>query len=177
MQPIRVLGLGNVLMNDDGFGPYVIEYLLATYEFPPGVDVLDLGTPGLDLTPFLSDAHAVIVVDTVKSTGTAGDLRLYRKAQILARPPEPRLSPHDPGLKDTLFTLTLAGTVPSEVFLVGAIPGDVTMGSTLSPPLLAAVPRAAEAVVAELHRLGVEAQARPGTPEVKPWWTADPTAS
>ena len=175
MQPIRVLGLGNVLMGDDGFGPYVVEHLLATHDFPPGVDLVDVGTPGLDLTPFLADAEAVIVVDTVKSNGEPGELRRYRKEQILARPPEPRLSPHDPGLKDTLFTLTLAGTVPREVYLVGAIPGDVSMGSKLSPALLAAVPRAADEVVAELRRLGIEVQRRPGSQEVKPWWTADPT--
>ena len=48
---IRVLGLGNVLMSDDGFGPFVVRVLEATYECPPGVDVVDVGTPGLDLTP------------------------------------------------------------------------------------------------------------------------------
>ncbi len=174
MAPIRVLGLGNVLMNDDGFGPFVIEHLLAAYDFPEEVEVLDVGTPGLDLTPYLSHAEVVIIVDTVKSRGAPGELRLYRRDEILAKPPEPRLSPHDPGLKDTLFTLTLAGTVPREVYLVGAIPGAVSMGSALTPALLAAVPRAAAEVVAELTRLGVAPVPRPEAGPVSPWWTADP---
>ena len=50
---IRVLGLGNVLMSDDGFGPYVARVLEAFYEFPDDVEVIDVGTPGLDLTPYL----------------------------------------------------------------------------------------------------------------------------
>jgi hydrogenase maturation protease len=175
MAPIRVLGLGNVLMNDDGFGPFVIEHLLAAYDFPPEVEVPDVGTPGLDLTPYLADADAVVIVDTVKSRGEPGELRTYRRAEILAKPPEPRVSPHDPGLKDTLFTLTLAGMVPHEVFLVGAIPGDVSMGASLTPSLLAAVPRAAAEVVAELVRLGASPVPRPDRPPASPWWTADPT--
>src|SRR6266508_490834 len=69
---IRVLGIGNVLMGDDGFGPYVVEALGARYEFPDNVSVIDVGTPGLDLAPFLIGADAIIVIDTVRSDGEAG---------------------------------------------------------------------------------------------------------
>jgi len=169
---IRVLGLGNVLMSDDGFGPFVVEHLLARYEFGADVEVIDVGTPGLDLTPYLGDAAAVVIVDTVKSQGAPGELRLYRKAQLLRHPPQPRTSPHDPGLSEALFALTLAGTDPGEVLLVGAIPEHVGMGSRLSPALQAAVEPAALEVVTELRRLGATARVREPQAEVKPWWIA-----
>ncbi len=55
---IRVLGVGNALMSDDGLGPYVVRVLEAFYEFPADVEVIDVGTPGLDLTPYLLNAVA-----------------------------------------------------------------------------------------------------------------------
>ena len=64
MKPIRVLGVGNVLCTDDGLGPYAIKVLEAQYEFPVGVEVIDVGTPGLDFTPYLAGARAAIVLDT-----------------------------------------------------------------------------------------------------------------
>ena len=90
---VGVLGLGNVLMGDDAFGPWVVQTLLAGYKFPDGVSVDDLGTPGLDLTPYLTDLEALILVDTVRSDAPPGTLRLYRRDDILQAPaadaPEP----------------------------------------------------------------------------------------
>jgi hydrogenase maturation protease len=169
---IRVLGLGNVLMGDDAFGPWVIEFLSAGWDFPEGVAVVDVGTPGLDLVPYLSGASHVVIVDTVKSDGKAGELRLYRKPEILKYPPQPRLSPHDPGVKETLLTLDFAGSGPSEVLLVGAIPGSVEMGVGLSPGLKDAVAGAAAEVLKELERLGCPATPRVHPLPASPWWEA-----
>jgi hydrogenase maturation protease len=95
---IRVLGLGNVLMSDDGFGPFVIRVLEANYDCPAGVEFVDVGTPGLDLTPFLLGADAVIFVDTVTSHGVPGEIRLYDRQAILRVPPQTRTGGHDPAL-------------------------------------------------------------------------------
>ncbi len=107
-----MIGLGNVLMGDDALGPTVIGALDAQYEFPPEVAVLDLGTPGLDLTPYLFGFDAAVVVDTVSAPGAAGAIVLYRREEILKTPPQPRLSPHDPGLKEALLTVAFAGDGP-----------------------------------------------------------------
>jgi len=88
MKPIRVLGVGNVLCTDDGLGPYAIKVLEAQYEFPEGVEVIDVGTPGLDFTPYLAGARAAIVLDTVSGEEPAGTLRLIRNEEIVCpRPP------------------------------------------------------------------------------------------
>jgi len=167
---VAVLGLGNVLIGDDALGPTVIKVLEAEYEFPRGVSVQDLGTPGLDLTPYLAGVAAVIVVDTVRANGAPGEVRLYRRDEILKHPPQPRLSPHDPGLKEALLTVEFSGSGPSEMLLVGVIPGEVRTGVGLSAAVRAAVRPAVGEVVRELARLGVEpiARAVPGPPDL--WW-------
>jgi hydrogenase maturation protease len=167
---VRVLGLGNVLMSDDGFGPYVARVLEAYYEFPEHVEVIDVGTPGLDLTPYLLGADAVIFVDTVRSGGSAGDTRVYDRTEILRHPPQVRTGPHDPALKEALLTVDAAGAGPRIVKLIGVIPEWVATGTSLSRPAAAAVTEAVRLVIDELDRMGVCAVARavPGTPHI--WW-------
>ncbi len=167
---VRVLGLGNVLMGDDAVGPWVIEELLANWEFPDGVCVLDVGTPGLDLTPYLADADAVILVDTVKANGAPGTIHLYSREELVARPAGPRLSPHDPGLTEALFALDLVGCGPREVLLVGVVPGMVARGIGLTPAVRTAVIQAAARVVERLSRLGFPPRAKTSPACVSPWW-------
>jgi len=168
---VRVLGLGNVLMGDDAFGPWVIEQLLADWDFPEGVTVTDVGTPGLDLTPYLADADTILLVDTVKADAPPGTIKIYSHEKLLACPPKPRLSPHDPGLTDALFTLAVGGCAPRDVTLVGAVPETVGKGIGLTPALRRAVDLAADEVVRALAGLGLAPLRKTGAAEaVSPWW-------
>ena len=169
LAPVRVLGLGNVLMGDDALGPWVVEDLLARWEFPEGVSVVDVGTPGLDLTPYLADAEAVFLVDTVKADAPPGTLKVYSRGQLLARGPQPRVSPHDPGLAEALFSLDFAGCAPKQVTLVGVVPEKVEKGVRLTPAVRAAVPAASEEVAGRLAWLGLAPRRRPGA-FTRPWW-------
>lgn len=170
MESIRVLGLGSVLMGDDAFGPTVVKVLEARYEFDAGVSVQDIGTPGLNLIPYVSGVDALIVVDTVRSDGKPGEIRLYRGPDILKHPPGPRLGPHDPGLKEALMSAEFSGHGPKEVLLVGAIPETVESGIGLSAAVADAVPKAVDRVIAELDRLGNEPilLEQQGEPDI--WW-------
>jgi hydrogenase maturation protease len=172
LQPmtIRILGLGNVLMGDDGLGPTVLHDLLSRYDLTD-VEVHDLGTPGLDLVPFLSGADTVILVDTVRSEGAPGDRRRYEKAEILRHAPHPRVSPHDPGLKEALLALEFDGRAPGEVVLLGAIPEQTDMGTTLTPPLQAAARALVDDVLEELRRRGIAPRLRETPRTDRPWWT------
>jgi hydrogenase maturation protease len=171
---IRVLGMGNVLMSDDGVGPYVVRVLEAAYECPPGVEFIDVGTPGLDLTPYLLDAEAVIFVDTVSSSGKPGEIKFYDRDDILRHPPQVRTGGHDPAMKEALLTVAAAGRAPERVTLIGVIPEWIATGVVLSPPVEAAVGRAVLAVVDALAGLGVRPAARehPSRPDV--WWARGP---
>lgn len=167
---VRIVGLGNVLMTDDAFGPYVVRVLEASFEFPPGVSVVDAGTPGLDLVPFVEGAQALIVIDTVRASGEAGELRTYSRADILRHAPQTRLGPHDPGLKETLLALEFAGRGPGDVTLVGCIASDVSSGIGLTEPVRAAVPGAVAAVLEALAELDVTARSRQPATEPDIWW-------
>jgi hydrogenase maturation protease len=169
---IKVLGIGNVLMSDDGFGPFVIRVLEAAYECPPDVEFVDAGTPGLDLTPYLMGTDAVIFVDTVSSRGVPGAIRIYDRDAILKVPPQARTGGHDPALKEALLTVEAAGAGPSRVTLVGVIPEWIATGVALSPRLEAAVGPAVLAVVEALAALGVHLTRRvhPEVPHI--WWAA-----
>jgi hydrogenase maturation protease len=168
--PIAVVGLGNVLMGDDAFGPYVVQVLLAGYAFPPEVEVLDLGTPGLDLTPHVSDRRALVLIDTVHSSGQPGELRSYTREDVLRHPPQTRLSPHDPGVKEALLLAEVEGRGPEQVRLIGVIPATTGTGVGLSPAVEAAVPETVARVIAMLEELGVRVSKRepPAAPDL--WW-------
>lgn len=166
---IRVLGLGNVLMGDDAFGPAVIAAFEAAYDVPDNVSVADLGTPGLDLAPFLMDADAIIVVDTIRAEGAPGSIVCYRRDRLLAHAPGLRLGPHDPGFAHTLLALEFAGRAPGDVLLVGVIPSRTAPCARLSATLRDAVPAAVDAIAGELERLGSAVIRRASNP-VTPWW-------
>lgn len=173
---IGILGLGSVLMGDDGLGPYAVELLAAHWRLPPEVSVLDAGTPGPDLGDYLIDLDAVIVVDTVRVGGRPalpsrpGQLRVFRKDEVMALPTAPRLSPHDPDLRQALLTCELAGRAPAELLLVGVVPDRVELGTELSAPVRAALPAVEAVIVAELRRLGVEPARRERPAEPAVWW-------
>ncbi len=168
--PILVLGLGNVLMGDDAFGPFVIETLRAGFDFPERVSLLDGGTPGLNLVAELLDANVLIVIDTVKATGKPGAMRLYRRSDLCSHTRGPRQSPHEPGLDEVLTALDLAGRSPEEVLLIGVIPESVDTGTAMSEALRAAVPNVIAAVMAEVERCGASATAKGNVALPAPWW-------
>ncbi len=165
-----VLGLGNVLMGDDAFGPHVVMALHAGWEIPEEVTVLDLGTPGTDLLPFVTEPEALILVDAVHAEGTPGELCLFHRDDILRHADPPRLAPREAGLKETLLMAELQGRGPREILLVGVIPGRVESGIGLSTEVREAVPAAAEWVIRELARLQVPLRRRPVREEREIWW-------
>ena len=171
---IAVIGLGNVLVGDDGFGPFVIELLRASWEFPECVALVDLGTPGLGLVTYFHNREMVILVDAVGATGRPGELRLYRSEDLRELPPKPRVTPHDPAVQETLWITELAGCGPRDVLLVGVIPESLDLGAGLSAPVRQAASAAAALVVSELAKGGTVAapQPNPRFPDV--WWMRKP---
>jgi hydrogenase maturation protease len=167
-----VLGMGNVLMGDDGFGPYVARVLESEWELPPDVVVQDLGTPGLDLAPWLAGTEIVIVLDAVAASGDPGDVRTYPRGDLFRRAPGPRLGPHDPGLREALLSAELAGVAPRELWVVGVVPASVATGPGLSPPVRAAVPAAVDAAVRLLQERGCALRRRPAPLPCDLWWEA-----
>lgn len=167
---VVVLGIGNVLTGDDALGPTAVNTLAAEWELPADVEVLDAGTPGMDLVALATGAERVIVVDTVLSTGPAGTLRLYDREQLLGKPLTPRVNPHAPGLVESLFTLDLSGEGPVDVRLVGVVPDATDVGIGMSPAVTESVPRVVEAIVETLREWDIPVTRRPDPPAPDLWW-------
>jgi hydrogenase maturation protease len=167
---IRVIGLGNVLMSDDGFGPYVVRVLDALYEFPQHVQVIDAGSPGLDLTPLLIDADVLVIVDAVTADGSPGDLHQFRLTDVLQGSPLARLSAYDPAVKETLLNVAAAGMGPKHVLLLGVVPEWIATGVHLSPAVRAAISPVIGLIVSELERHGVRPLPRRVPRQPDTWW-------
>ncbi len=163
-----------MLLGDDGVGPYVLEILQAFYSFGENVELVDLGTPALDLTHRIVGLHSVILIDSVASGEAPGTITLYRKEDIFGIEPAQRLDPHSPALSECLLTAEMMGATPDHVLLVGIAAACCEPGPTLSPAVEQAVAPAIAAVLEELQRLGYDFQKRanPAAPGI--WWSDGP---
>ena len=133
-----VLGVGNLLLGDDGVGVHVADRL-AEGGLGPEVRIMDGGTLGLDLLPELDGVRRLVIVDAVDHrmpAGTVGTWRGEDVVRIFSRP----LSVHQVGVDALLGTMRLVGTLPPEVVVVGVQPADLEPGIGLSEPVAAAVP-------------------------------------
>jgi hydrogenase maturation protease len=171
---IAIIGIGNVLTGDDAVGPHVVRVVEARYALPDGVQVIDAGTPGYDLTAFLVGLDAAILVDAVKAKGAPGELRVYEKAELVSRRPILAMSPHEPGVREALLNADFMGVTPGVVRLVGVIPAATATGIGLSEAVRAAVPGAVAAVAAELGAVGVAVRERTPPREPDLWWERRP---
>lgn len=151
--PLLVLGLGNVLLGDDGAGVTAVDYVLRHFAAPEGVSLLDGGTLGMALLPVLTAADRVILVDAVAADAPAGSLvRLL--GEDVAHASLHRLSPHQVGVADLLDGARLVDRLPETLVLLGVVPESIELEVGLSPAVLASIPELAELVVEEAARLG-----------------------
>jgi hydrogenase maturation protease len=156
---VLVMGIGNVLMLDEGIGPAVIARLVEAYEFPPHVDVVDSGTMGMSILHLFAEYDYLIVVDAVD------DPENLAPGEVVSFPPE-QIAPntvlhglHDMRFVDVLQNAEFLGWRPDAMCVGVQIeninPVDLTEG--LTPEVEAAIPVAIEAVITLLGEVGVEA--------------------
>lgn len=155
-----VVGLGNILLRDEGVGVRLAERLLERYEVPCEVEVMDGGTSGMELIHSIVDRDALIVCDAVNSDLPPGTV-LRITGEELPAFFRTKLSPHQLGLSDVLATLSLLGQVPPRVILIGIVPEDLELGIELSPRIESALEKALELLVAEIESLGSRIRTRP----------------
>lgn len=151
---VLVLGIGNLVMGDDGVGVRVVQRLQRSYRFPENVRVIDGGTLGLDLLPMLENLSHLILVDAVETGEKAGTLVRLSGAELPVAL-ETKLSPHQMGLKDLLAVSELMGHSPREMVLIGVQPGSIEMGIELTDAVDAALDDMVAKVLQELAKFGV----------------------
>lgn len=151
---VLVLGIGNLVMSDDGVGVQVVQHLQREYRFADNVEIMDGGTLGLDLLPKLEGIDHLIVVDAVETGRRPGTcVRLAGEELPIAL--ETKLSPHQMGLKDLLSVARLLGHSPAEMVLIGVQPGSIEMGTELTPEIEVMLPVLVGNILNELEKIGV----------------------
>jgi hydrogenase maturation protease len=150
---VVVIGLGNVVLSDDGLGVHAVRRLRRHYTFGDGVELVEGGTGGLLLLPYLADARRVIIVDAI-DLGTAAGTLVRLDGEDWASAFAVRMTPHDVGLADLLGAAQLSGAWPEKLVLHGAQPACTEIGTELSVPLVSALDPLVDAVAAELMRWG-----------------------
>ena len=146
-RPIVILGIGNILMQDEGLGVHAVRALLER-ALPPGVEVLDGGTLGIELLPIVEHAESLILIDAARFSGKPGEVRAFRGDE-LAGSYGGHVSPHQAGAADLIAVARLTGSLPERCTLFGIQPVAMGFGLELSDTLTSALPSLVEAVLAE----------------------------
>lgn len=150
-----VLGIGNLLWADEGFGVRCIEYLLEHYELSANVRVLDGGTQGLYLLPDVQQARRLIVFDAIDYGLPPGALRLIENEAVPRFMGAKKMSLHQTGFQEVIAAAALTGRLPEEMLLVGAQPEELEdFGGSLRPTVRARVPLAVWLAVRRLRAWG-----------------------
>jgi hydrogenase maturation protease len=148
MTPILVLGIGNILLRDEGVGVHVVKEIQKR-AVPEGVEVYDGGTFGIDLIDTIAGRRKVIVIDAVQSDAAPATVLKFGPEDMAAK--ETRdMSLHQLGLLETLTMTQQLGCAPDEVVIFGIVPKEMTPGLELSAEVAAIVPKVVELVMAEL---------------------------
>lgn len=147
-KPVVILGAGNILLRDEGVGVHVVR-ALRKEELPPGVEVYEGGTAGIDLLEVISRAGRLIIVDAVDAGQEAGAVFRFRPEDVESRLREHRTSLHQIDLMDTLKIARFLDCCP-ETVIIGIQPGEIAWGMELSPALAEKLPAVVDLVKEEI---------------------------
>ncbi len=156
-----VLGLGNILWADEGFGVRAVEALHAAYQFPDHVRLMDGGTQGIFLIPWVRSCRRLLILDAIDYGLEPGTLRVIRNDDVPQFMGAKKMSMHQAGFQEVLMTAKLSGDFPDEIALVGVQPELLDdYGGSLRPCVKARIAEAVELAVGILRDWDIDAEPR-----------------
>ena len=157
-QHVMILGVGNLLFTDEGFGIRVVEEMERRYAFPENVSLVDGGVLGVSLLGIMSQADHLIVVDVIRNQGAPGDL--YRlEGEAIPERIRAKNSLHQVDFLEALTLCQAMDKVP-EAVIIGVEPEDIrTLQTELTPTIQNKMEAIIQMVLEELERLGIACQA------------------
>ena len=174
---IVVLGIGNVLWADEGFGVRCIEALQRQWQFGPQVQLVDGGTQGLYLIQHVQAATRLLIFDAVDYGLAPGSLKLVENDEVPRFLGAKKMSLHQTGFQEVLTLAQLTEHYPAEVLLIGCQPEELEdYGGSLRPVVLQALDDAVALAVDRLRSWGAAPQPRQDLPAADEWVTV-PTLS
>jgi hydrogenase maturation protease len=150
-----VIGIGNLLLGDEGAGIHAIRALRERYSFPEGLKLIDGGTMGLDLLPYVEGLDKLLIVDAANLGEPPGTIRLMEGDNV-RRFLDTKFSVHQIGLPDMLFAAELQDILPPEVCIVGIQPAVIETGLEMSEALTRSFGALLDAIIKKLGDWGLE---------------------
>jgi hydrogenase maturation protease len=152
---ILVLGIGNVLLTDEGVGVRAINELARRFVFSDQVELMDGGTAGIELLRHIADRDHLIIIDAMKCGQPPGTVVRVEGTDVPAAF-RTRISPHQLGLSDLLAAAMLTDELPEHLVLYGVEPASLEPGLELSPAVEAGIDKLLKGVCDELRALGCD---------------------
>jgi len=145
---VIVLGVGNLLLRDDGVGIHAVRKL-ATMNLPPEVEVVDGGTAGLGLLSYFEEADMVVLIDCLDAGTSPGTIYRIPVAELDLDHAREAVSLHEMQLRDVLVLAKRLGKLPPAV-VYGVQPAAIAWGTELSPEVADVLPRLADLVKSDV---------------------------
>lgn len=131
MADISVVGIGNIIMQDEGFGVRCAEYLQKITDYPDFVQIIDGGTLGMDLMPYIAGTKKLLLIDAMNIDAPVGSFHSFTGDELNAYFKD-KISVHDLGVNDMLAVLKLTDNPVDEIIVMGVKPDVVSMGTELT---------------------------------------------
>jgi hydrogenase maturation protease len=153
------MGIGNLLLQDEGAGIRAVETFERRFETPECVELLDGGTSGIELLQYILGRDVLILIDVVRNGTPSGTLSRFEGEDVPALF-QRKISPHQLGISDLLATARLIDRMPEKVVLFGIEPESIDTGLELTDVIAGSLDRLTDLVVAELRILGLQVKAK-----------------
>jgi len=153
---VLILGIGNILWADEGFGVRALEALQRDYIFPENVVLLDGGTQGVYLVQEVRDADILVVLDAIDYGLEPGAMKIIENEDVPKFMGAKKVSLHQTGFQEVLALADMMGDYPEKIMLIGVQPEYIEdFGGSLRPVVKAQIPVAVEQCLSYLGELGV----------------------
>ncbi|MBQ0807013.1 MAG: HyaD/HybD family hydrogenase maturation endopeptidase [Porticoccus sp.] len=158
---VLILGIGNLLWADEGFGVRAVEVLNQHYQLPDNVQLMDGGTQGIYLVPYVQEADVLIVFDAIDYGLPPGTLKIIRDADVPKFMGAKKMSLHQTGFQEVLAMAELLGDYPEQLMLIGVQPVELEdYGGSLRAETKAQIRPALNIAIKFLQGLGIELTTR-----------------
>lgn len=159
MGKVAVLGVGNLILSDEGLGVRAVELMRERYDFPEEVELIDGGTLGIDLLYYLEGSQKLLILDAILGGGKPGTLYRYEGDEVKAYFRR-KVSMHELGIQEVLGLMEVLEKSPEEIVVMGIEPESFEPGTELSESVSRSLPKLIDEALIQLEKWGLGAKER-----------------
>ena len=152
---IVVLGVGNILLTDEGLGVHVVEDLKANYAFTPQISLIDGGTMGMELLTYMRGMKKILLIDAVNGGEAPGTIYEFPHRELEQYFTD-HISVHEVGMQDILRIRAIQENPLEDAIVIGVEPESLDVGFEPSAPVQKALPEVKERVLRVLREWGIQ---------------------